>query len=275
MQIVGLDLGRRNVKLYNGVDYISFPAIIGEWRDIKLETSYGNKGFRGNYNGDLFFAGTLAENESEFARQMLVEEKSTPDALLLALIALYQLEGVNFDVVTGLPVNIHDNDNKEKLIKLLEGSHLLELNGIKKVININRVRVAVEGGGAFWSSPKDGLVRIIDGGSKTINYITLNNRKYVDRDSGTLPFGFDTNKSEDLKQMANRIAGELGRKWGKADRIYTVGGNAKILKNFLKPYFTNIDVLRQDGINYKGEYIDLNLFANAVGYYNIGGAVGG
>lgn len=272
--VVGLDLGRRNIKLFTGETYVTIPSIVGEWRDILLENNYGPKAFKCKYKGDKFFAGVLAENESEFARQMLVEDKSTPDALLLALIALHQTEYNLFDIMTGLPVSQHNKENKERLINLLEGEHEIEVNGVKKQITVQRVRVAVEGGGAFWSNPKDGLVRIVDGGSKTINYITLKNKRYVDRDSGTLPFGFDTNKTYNHEQMVNRIAGELGRKWGRDDFVYTVGGEAETLAKYLKPYFNNTDVLQPKRTLLKGgELVDLNMFANAEGYYAIGRSV--
>jgi plasmid segregation protein ParM len=273
MRVAGLDLGRRTVKIFTGSSYVSFPAVVGEWRELKLKNDYGSKAFDCRYKGDSFFVGTLAENESEFYRQMLIEDKATHDALLLALVALHQTDLTDVDIVTGLPVSIHDDKNKEALINLLTGMHDVEVNGTKKVINIHRVRVAVEGGGAFWSEPKDGMVRIIDGGSKTINYVTMNNRKYVDRDSGTLLFGFDTNKSSDYKQMANRIAGELGRKWDKMDLVFTVGGRAEELADSLKNYYPRIQPFQTRRMLHNGEEVDLNMFANAVGYFNIGRAL--
>lgn len=274
MEIVGLDLGRRNIKAFTGSRYLTFSAFVGEWRDIKLKNNYGAGSFEGVYKGERFFAGSLAEHESEFARQMLTDDKAHQDALLLALIALFNTGDTEFDIVTGLPVNQHDDSTKKNLIELLEGSHELTLNGKTKVLNINRVRVSVEGGGSFWANPHDGLVRLIDGGSKTINYVTMLNRRYVDRDSGTLPFGFDTNKSVNIKQMMNRIAGELGKKWGKQDRVLTAGGQAKELVEGLREYFPLIETLQGSKIVVQGEkQIDLNLFSNAVGYYNIGRTV--
>jgi plasmid segregation protein ParM len=271
VNVVGLDLGRRNIKLFTGHKYIWLPAIVGEWRDIKLDYRGNSKGYQGVFNGEKFFAGTLAEDESEFPRQMLVEKKATPDALLLALIALHQTQMTDFDVVTGVPVSLHDKENKESIINLLKGRWDLELNGVKRTINIARVRVAVEAGGAFWSNPRDGVVRIVDGGSKTINYITMKNKKYVDRDSGTMPFGFDTNKSSDHAQMVTSIAGELGKKWGQNDIVFTTGGEAEKLAKYLKIYFPYADVLQErKKIMVGEEEIDLNMFSNAIGYYNIG-----
>lgn len=271
MHTVGLDLGRRNVKLFTGDRYVWFPAVVGEWRDLKLRNNFGSKAFDCMYGGERFFAGVLAENESEFARQMLIEDKAHQDTLLLALIALSHSPHDDFDIVTGLPVNLHDEEHKNALSNLLVGTHTITVNGVTRTLTIHRVRVVVEGGGAFWSSPKDGVVRLIDGGSKTINYITMRNRKYVDRDSGTLGFGFDTNKSTDASQLASRVVGEVGKKWGKQDKVYTVGGEASRLASLVKPFFPNTATLQpeQSAISTDGS-IDFNMFANAMGYYNIG-----
>jgi plasmid segregation protein ParM len=274
MDVVGLDLGRSGIKLYTGHKYISFPAIVGEWRDIKLSNTIGTKGFDGCFNGEKFFAGVLAQDESEFRRQMLVESKATPDALLLALISLHQTSMTDFDVVTGVPFNLHDTINKAALTNLLLGRWELEVNQVKRFINIIRVRVAVEGGAAFWSNPRDGIIRIVDGGSKTINYITMKNKKYVDRDSGTMPFGFDTNKSSNDQQMVISIAGELGKKWDQNDIVQTIGGKAESLAEYLRPYFPKAQIMHEKKkIISNNEEIDQNLFANAVGYYNIGRTV--
>jgi plasmid segregation protein ParM len=101
-------------------------------------------------------------------------------------------------------------------------------------------------------------VRVIDAGSRTVNYVTLKDKRYVDRDSGTLPFGFGTTISGDLRQMAARIAGELGRKWRETDAVLVAGGRAEELAKELKQYFPQTETFTNP------------LFANAIGYYRIG-----
>lgn len=276
MSVVGLDIGRRNVKVYDGVKFVHFPSVIGEWRDLKLKNDFGSKAFVVEFNGEKYFAGVLAERESEFSRQMLLEDKVHGDTLLLALIALWHFVDGNterFDIVTGLPVNMHDNENKRRLMNLLIGDWIIRVNGVEKEIKINEVRVAVECGAAFWSNPRDGLVRLLDGGSKTINFVTMLDKRYVDRDSGTLSFGFDTNKSLDLRQLSARIAGELGKKWTKDDEVFVIGGQADNLVNLLKGYFPKIRKLHTGKWVELDNMVDLNLFANAIGYFNIGKAV--
>jgi len=190
---------------------------------------------------------------------MMTEEKAHADTLLLALIALHRVT-TEANIITGLPVYLHDTERKNALKQLLRGNGKWDItvNGVKKTISVPRIEVAVEGGAAFWSSPRDGLVRVIDAGSRTVNYVTLKDKRYVDRDSGTLPFGFGTTISGDLRQMAARIAGELGRKWRETDAVLVAGGRAEELARELKQYFPQTETFTNP------------LFANAIGYYRIG-----
>ncbi|MFS1514852.1 ParM/StbA family protein [Chengkuizengella sp. SCS-71B] len=260
--VIGLDIGRSYVKSYTGTKIFHFPGIIGEWRERKLITDYGENAIECRFNNERFFIGTLAQNESDFCRNMMTENKSHDDARLLALISIHKAAlSENITVVTGLPVAQHNESNKKELRDLLTGYWEIEVNGIQRNFHISKVKVAVEGGAAFWSSPKDGLIRVIDGGSKTINYVTMVNRRYVDRESGSLPFGFGTNKSDNHKELANRIAGEVSKKWGDYDEIWVVGGCARELAGLLQPYFPNSKSLQNP------------LYANAIGYYRIGKSV--
>lgn len=264
MQVIGLDVGRSSVKIYTGTKMFSFPSVIGEWRNRNLQTDYGDNAMEGEFIGEKFFAGTLAQNESEYARSMMTDEKAHGDTLLLALIALHRAGYDDYMVVTGLPVKNHNQGGKQAMKDLLIGRHEITLNGIKRSVRIHRVEVAAEGGGAFWSNPQEGLVRLIDAGSKTINFITMRDRRYVDKDSGTLvdkdgnTYGFETNKTNDNRQLANRIAGELGRKWGRDDVVFVSGGKAEALAELLAPYFSNVRPLQNP------------LFANAIGFHRVG-----
>jgi plasmid segregation protein ParM len=238
-----------------------FPSYIGEWRERKLKSSIRDD-IELEYQGEKYFVGDLARDESEFVRSMMTDSKAHEDTLLLVLTALHKAgaEG-SVKVMTGLPVDQHTEYEKSKLKSLLIGPHLVKVNGVEKEINIERVEVAIEGGAAFWSNPVPGKVRIIDAGSKTVNYLTMQNKRYIDRESGTLPFGFDTNKTNDIKQISNRIAGEVSKKWKSEDSVLLVGGKARELQIHLSQYFKNMDVAPN------------HLYANAKGFYKIGTAL--
>ncbi|WNF36385.1 ParM/StbA family protein [Bacillaceae bacterium IKA-2] len=259
--IVGLDIGRSSVKLFDGINVLNFPSIVGEWRDRNLKSSFSKNDLEVEFQGEQYFVGALAENESEFSRSMMTDNKCHDDTLILALTALHQANISACRVVTGLPIKSHDAVNKARLKSLLQGRHEIAVNGECKDIIIKSVDVAAEGGAAFWSDPRPGKVRLIDGGSKTINFVTMKDKKYVDRDSGTLDFGFETNKSVNDKQLIARIAGELGKKWSSNDTILTSGGKADVLADHLQVYFSNVSPIRDA------------LYANAIGYHNIGGII--
>lgn len=258
MSIVGLDCGRKSVKVFTGQKMFNFASIVGEARERNLNNRHSNGDLEVEFESEKFYVGELAERESEFYRAMMTEQKDHDDTRLLALTALHQANVTEARVITGLPVANHNDENKKRLKQLLQGRWEITVNGERKIIIIKSVDVAAEGGAAFWSRPTDGIVRVIDGGSKTINYVTLKDRRYVDRESGTLDFGFETNKSTNDKQLIARIAGELGKKWGNKDLIWTAGGKALDIAKYIEPYFKNAIPM------------DNALYANAIGFHAIG-----
>ncbi|CAM2950233.1 ParM/StbA family protein [Paenibacillus sediminis] len=255
---IGLDVGRNGVKSFDGVSTRFIPSVVGEWRDRRLQ-SRSNDDIEVLFRGERSFVGNLALNESEFWRYMMTDDKAHADTRLLALVAIHRA-GLTDDVVvtTGLPVELHTPEAKAAMRNLLLGRWEIEVNGDPRVIRIHDVKVAVEGGGAFWSAPADGLIRVIDAGSKTVNYVTMRNKRYVDRDSGTLPFGFNTNKTDNPRQMTARIAGELGKKWSASDDVRICGGRAEELAKLLRDYFVNARAMANP------------LYANAIGFYRVG-----
>ncbi|MGU3469877.1 ParM/StbA family protein [Paenibacillus sp. D51F] len=222
---LGLDVGRNGVKAFNGNQTLFIPSVVGEWRERRLVSSREDD-IEVMFRGERYFIGSLALNESEFHRHMMTDNKAHADTLLLALTAIHRAGMPNVHVTTGLPVEFHDPAAKAAMSDLLTGKWDIEVNGEARTIRILNVKVAVEGGGAFWSAPVDGLVRIIDAGSKTVNFVTMRDRRYVDRDSGTLPFGFNTTNADNPQQMAARIAGELSKKWEAGDNVFICGGRA-------------------------------------------------
>jgi plasmid segregation protein ParM len=259
--IFGIDCGRSSVKVVSASKVFYFPSCIGEWRERRLISDHGES-IELEYAGEKYFVGNLAKYESEFARSMMTDSKAHEDTLLLILTALHKAGAVgNVKVITGVPVDQHTEEEKRRLKSLITGSHRVKVNNQERDINIERVEVAIEGGSAFWSHPLPGTVRIIDAGSKTVNYVTMQDKRYVDRESGTLQFGFDTNKTNDIKQISNRIAGEVSKKWRSSDKVLLVGGKAGELQQYMNQYFKDMEVVPN------------HLYANAKGFYKIGTAL--
>lgn len=268
-QVIGLDIGRRYVKAYDGRQMFSFSSFVGEGRERNLKTDYGTDSFDVVFKDQRSFVGSLAYHESEYCRSMMTDDKAHEDTLLLALTALCKAGVSVCTVVTGLPVKNHTPANKEAIKKLLQGRHTIQLvDGAVRHIFIQRVEVAAEGGGAFFAAPREGLVRILDGGSKTFNAVTMRDRMFNDLGSWTLvgpdgnSFGFETNKDLDEVQLIKRVVGDLSKRWGSDDAIYTTGGKAARLAELLQPYFKNAQPNSVHG-----------MFDNAIGFYNAGKAL--
>lgn len=225
------------------------------------------------YNGVKGFAGTLAERESEFGGSMLGDNKAHPDMLIRVLIATHRYaltDDETFNIIVGQPITNHTDAYKNKMKEMLLGEHVFTINNVTKKLTINRVEVAAEGASAYWSAPKKGKVRIIDAGSGTVNIATIDNGMYIDKESDTLPFGLNTNISNDLDAFARRVAIACLKKWNRNDEVYTVGGNASGLLVPLLYHFPNAKTLSPMLNDGSGKVKLLPpIYANAVAFYKI------
>jgi plasmid segregation protein ParM len=256
--LIAIDCGRKYVKAIaeGAIRPILIPAVVGEYRERRLNNDHGDD-IEISYKGDRYFIGKLAEIESDFPRAMMTESKVHEDTRLLILSAICRagLDG-KVKLVTGVP--IAQADERDELKELLSGRHDVTFNGNDHSFYIEKVDVAFEGGAAFWSSPRPGKWRIIDAGSKTVNIVTIDEKRYIDRESDTLPFGCDTQNLYDVKALANRIVAEVSKKWKVDDNVLLVGGKANELLPFISRYLRNTEVISDP------------LYANVRGYYRMG-----
>ncbi|MNF61160.1 hypothetical protein D3C84_427960 [compost metagenome] len=270
--ILGFDAGNSEVKIAGKLGLMKFLSDIGEGRSINLDQVHGEDDMVFEYEGRWGFAGSLAKYESEFSGAIMGDTKAHEDTKLRVLLGihryltLHDVEDFNFQIVVGQPISKHNTTEKEKIKKLLQGRHIITVNGIKKKININNVSVVAEGASSFWASPKEGLTRIIDLGSGTTNYASILDGRFIDKDSGTLTFGMNTNKSNDIQALVRGIATETIKKWNREDNVYLVGGAAKLIEQHVHQYYPNTQLLNPI---FNRKTCD-NIFANAIAFYNIG-----
>jgi plasmid segregation protein ParM len=270
--ILGIDAGNEVTKICGQYGVDKFLSDIGEYRERRLVQTFDDDDMIWEYDGRKGFAGSLARFESEFGGSMRGTSKAHFDAKIRVLLAIHRyVDNTNGDyrIVVGQPIETHTDDAKQAIRDMLIGTHELTVNGKRKVIRINRVEVAAEGGASAMADPRKGLMRIIDIGSGTINYATLNNMRYVDRDSFTDAFGMSTNKSADLEAMARRIASRALNKWDTTDYVRLAGGGADVLLPYIREHLVNTEVLRPK-VRF-GDSIKLidATYANAVGFYEI------
>jgi len=269
--ILGIDAGNFKTKVVGKNGLMEFISAIGESRDVNLQQIHGEDDMVFEYEGRRGFAGSLALYESEFGGSIMGDSKAHPDTKIRVLIAihryctLYNLNDNVFQIILGQPIVNHTPADKEFLKQMLCGQHSITLNGVEKTFAITHCEIAAEGATSYFSNPQRGLVRIIDLGSGTCNYATLMEGRFIDKDSGTLTFGMNTNKTNDMFALSRGIVTNISKKWGKNDHVLIVGGAAEQLQPLIKEYFPNTHVLYPV---YNNQYVS-PVFANAVAFYNI------
>lgn len=204
--------------------------------------------------------------------------------MFLSAVALACKKGGDICISTGLPINQNDTDTMGKLIELLQGEHVVQINGGKEVkftINKDNIMIAPEGGGAYWDAVLDkdmnvrnqsltkGIVRTIDIGSRTINYCTTKNNELLDRDSDTLGFGMmtltiDNENPDDADKegfVRSAIGGELAKVWQNFrddDIVILAGGGSMVLEKWLRNLYP------------MAKLVDDPVMSNARGFYKMG-----
>lgn len=268
MQVISIDCGRSALKAVSVNKRLSIKSIVGEPRELKI-------GDYGDYdviiNGQRHFVGELAERESRFKREMVSQSKIHEDTAILSLtaIALLAEPGESIRVVTGLPVEQHDQQTKMAYAKLLSGNHIITVNGAKKNVRISEdsIAVSVEGGGAYWADSTRGNCYVVDLGSRTVNAVRVQQNRFRDVDSLTLNYGcLELSNASDApteliaEQLARRIYADLSRRWLdiKTDTVLLVGGGALLMEQWLKQYYPGAR-LASDPV-----------WANAMGYHRLG-----
>jgi plasmid segregation protein ParM len=274
--IIGIDAGNNEVKVVGPLGTMKFPSAIGAYRERNLTNAMTKHDMIVEYKGRKVFAGTLAE-ESMLGGAIMGESKAHEDALLRVLIALHRYSNSDlFEVVVGQPIGKHTEEEKQAIKTMLLGEHKVIINGDIRRFRVTQCQVAAEGGAAFWSAPSAGTVRIIDVGSGTVNCASLNDQRYLDKGSFSLPFGMNTVGTDNIEEIARGIvAHTTAKQWQRNDSVLLVGGVAIELLEAMRKYYPKADVIMpkiklNHGVKSVGP-----IYANAIGFYNIGKAVYG
>lgn len=252
-----IDGGNAYTKFYDGVLLKRFPSEISlDYRERSLVQKHGEYDFVWEYEGKKGFAGTLAE-EAECGGSIGGDSKAHFDARLRILIALHQFtQGVSHDIVVGQPISKHESE-KQVIKEALLGSHELIVNGEKKLLFVKRCEVAAEGVVAGLLKPSNGIMRVMDVGSATVNYGTLKDKRFLDRDSWTVLEGLETFTHQNYEAIGRKIAGNALKKWRREDRVLIVGGGAEYVYPQVKQIFP------------KAELFNDPTFANVKAFYLI------
>lgn len=263
-----IDAGGSLIKVATPFGLYKTSSIIGEYRERKGDhVIFGDDDKVIEYEGNKYYAGTIAQYESKTYGSLKGSTKAHQEGKLRILIAIHQYFQDNvIDLVVGQPLINHTPEQKKKIIKMLEGQHIITINDEKRSFYIRSVSVGVEGASALLSNPVKGKIKVIDCGSGTINMAALKDLKFISRDSTSIGDGMETidsNEQEIARMIYNQA---IGKAWGEKDIVFLTGGGAEKLFHYVREYFPNTKILRPLFDN-KIQSIE---FANVIGFYKLG-----
>ncbi|GAA0491435.1 hypothetical protein GCM10008986_16940 [Salinibacillus aidingensis] len=267
--ILGIDAGNHRVKASGPFGVRSFYSNICDWFEREVDEQFGADDMEFEYEGRKGFAGSIAMYEDEFGGgNMMGDTKAHEDAIIRILLAVHRYCPNYEDIylVTGQPIKKHKEQEKRFIKEALLGSRKITVNHEVKQFNIQGVEVAPEGSAAIWAKPTNGLVRVLDVGSGTVNAATLQDMRHINTQSDTFHFGVETVRNKDYGAMARGIIKNLSKKWNRDDVVYIVGGIAKLIAPFIQRYFPNAVVLQPEIQKANRLTLVEPVFSNAVAF---------
>lgn len=275
--ILGIDAGNHKAKVAGPYGTDSYRTAICEWFERDIIESHGDDDMEFDINGRKGFAGSIAVYEDEFGGgSMFGDTKAHEDTKIRVLLAIYRygkkygIDVTDVSLVTGQPIISHKSADKQHIQDMLTGQHSFTVNGENVSFNIVEVAVGAEGSGAFWSNPEDGVIRIIDIGSGTVNAATINNKKYINKSSDTFNFGMETVNNKNLSSVARGINNNASKlNWHRADQVRICGGIAKDMLPHIQEHYGNAKLLQPT--LQEGNHVTISspVFANAIGFYKL------
>ncbi|TVQ14520.1 MAG: ParM/StbA family protein [Leptolyngbya sp. DLM2.Bin27] len=222
--ILSVDLGRTSTKTSISRDPSSVVFIPANVKHLSMEQVQGGA-FEARatdplsdiwmvYQGSGYAMGQLAE---DFGANLGVGQSKVNDALVkvLACVGYFQLKG-EISVVLGLPYHSQDQFEREKeqLMSLLLGPHVMSYRGEPVTIQINKVWVMPEGyGSILWNEVQASKdtdvdftklpVAIVDIGHQTTDCIMVDNFRFARGVSRSEAFAM----SQFYEQVASHIEG--------------------------------------------------------------------
>lgn len=261
MEIISVDCGRSGVKAVSESERIYFRSALGTWRQLRNERELGVDEFVVRYKTEKYFVGRVAVEECDDGAQMMTAYKAHTDTKLLTLTAIHRLVRNESRVmlVTGLPLAFHVEIDKQRMRELLQGTHEITVNDVTKRFTVEQVEVAAEGASAAWSLGRTRRERfhVVDVGSRTVNYVTMQNGRWIDKDSDSLDYGFETFRGTE-PQFARALVADLSRLLRPLGPIVLVGGKESLVSHIREHVQDRVDV-HPDA-----------LFANATAFREMG-----
>lgn len=276
--LLGIDAGNYNAKVAGAYGVDMYRTAICDWFPRNVSETWGDDDMEFEINGRRGYAGTVAVYEDQFGGgAMYGESKVHDDTLVRVLLAIhryavkYAPDTTHVSLVVGQPIKTHTPEEKEALVDMLRGTHTFIVDGTERTFTIIDVAVAPEGSGAFWSNPQDGIMRIIDVGSGTVNCATINDKRHINAQSTTFNYGMETVGNADLAGIARAVSRDITQiRWRKDDPIFVCGGSANELLPYFASHLSTVRTLLPQLASHDGSMaIYSPAYANAVGFYKL------
>lgn len=276
--ILGIDAGSHGVKVFGPFGEDKFRSNVCGWFEREVKESFGEDDMEFEIDDRKGYAGTIALYEDEFGSASIYgDSKAHQDTKIRVLLAInrylnrHSLSAGRVEIVVGQPIKGHKETEKDLIKAMLVGQHTVKVNGNTRSFNIGNVGVAAEGSTAYWSNPVDGVVRIIDIGSGTVNAATIIDKRHVNSASDTFNFGVETiNDKGNYSNMASGIIrNTTALKWKRTDKVFVCGGISEGIIHLLAEHYQNAQILTP-ALKNGSEVKFLNsVYANAVGFYAV------
>lgn len=221
MLYIGVDRGRGFTKVVSGDRRTVFPSLVAPSRVRKL-VSEGPiiENLEVEVGGRKYFVGDLAAREGGAALTTAKDTVSHEDTLpliLTACISLVNQPEEEIRMVTGLQIADFTPEVKTAYRNLLNGEHIVRLNGYTTTLKIS-AEVFPQAGAVLFGKllDEEGQIRdreladkqlgVIDVGYRDVNIAALDKSRYIDRMSTSFPVGM----FQCYLGIANEINLELG-----------------------------------------------------------------
>lgn len=258
--VCAVDTGRSGTKTVAEGTRDYFPSMLGEYREFRLERAMSVTDMIVEYEGEKYYVGSVAE-ESISGAQMMLGSKAHNDTKLFVLSALHRVLPGNSSVllIVGEPIANHTPQEKANLKSLLTGTHKITVNDEEKIFDIQRIEVAAECATPGWAMRRAGKFHVIDVGSRTVNYATMNGNRWIDKLSGSLDYGLETVQNLSIPLFTRKVIADLTKRLNSLFPLILIGGKATELLPYFKQYTDNVSVA------------DDPLYANANAFFKLGG----
>jgi len=242
--VIAADFGYGMTKTFNGRSHKGVASMVGEPKQINFKTEF-KKGeaamedlhyISTEINGERRFIGDFALRQSPVVFKAMDKNKIMyKDTMYLMKVstALVVEDGMDVQLITGLPVAHYNEENKQKFSEILMGAHTVKFDwdrdgSYKHAVNFNIVEVKVipQPMGTFFdylltSSGEvnkeniddnvlqcltQGSVAIIDVGYGTTDFCVVRDLEYIEKSSGSLDKAMGTV----FEMIANSLVQESG-----------------------------------------------------------------